>query len=65
MGSLNKLAARHPDKVKGWYKDSDGYWIDLNKGWQWQECHAVHEWNMKDVLASFRWVEPCNCEECK
>jgi hypothetical protein len=63
--TLAKLQAKHPDKIAGWYKDSDGYWINLRKGWQWEECHAVHEWNVRDALASFRDVKPCDCGNCR
>ena len=65
MKSLNAIKAKHPDKVAGWYKDSDGYWIDLKPGWQWQECHAVHEWNVKDAVCAFNDVKPCECDDCK
>jgi hypothetical protein len=64
MKALDNLKAQHPEKIRGWYKDSDGYWINLKPGWQWQECHAVHEWNVKDALASFKWIERCSCDEC-
>ncbi len=63
--TLTALALKHPDKIEDWSKDSDGYWINLRPGWQWQECHAVHEWNMKDIGASFRQVERCDCKDCK
>ena len=62
--TLTALAKRHPDKIKGFYKEPrDGYWIDLQPGWTWQECHAVHEWNIKDLLQSFKAVEPCYCDD--
>jgi hypothetical protein len=62
---IEKLVAAHPDKVSGWYKDQDGYWINLKRGWQFWDCHCVHEWNVKDVVRSFRQVAPCSCDECK
>lgn len=65
MKTIENLIAKHPEKIAGWYKDSDGYWIDLKPGWQWSECHAVHEWNVKDLVESFRQVEPCDCADCK
>jgi hypothetical protein len=63
--TLNRLQDQHRDKIAGWYKDSDGYWIDLRAGWQWQECHTVHEWNVRDAIASFRTVKPCDCGDCR
>jgi hypothetical protein len=65
MKALHALQAKHPDKIKGWYKDFDGYWIDLQRGWQWQECHTVHEWRVRDAVAAFKWIEPCSCDDCK
>ncbi len=63
--TLDTLASRHPNLIEGWYKDSDGYWIDLKAGWTWQGCHSVHEWNVKDALRSFNEVERCDCKDCK
>ena len=65
MKTLTELLAKHPEKVRRWYKDSDGYWIDLNYGWQWYGVHGVHEWNVKDAVASFREVTMCDCLECR
>lgn len=62
---LDALKAKYPDKIEGWYRDSDGYWIDLKKGWQWQECHAVHEWNIRDTVMAFWDVKPCTCKDCR
>jgi hypothetical protein len=63
--TLDKLAASHGDKIASWYKDSDGYWIDLKYGWQLFGTHTVHELTVKEALASFRGVHPCSCTECK
>jgi hypothetical protein len=62
---LNELAAKHPDKVRRWYHDRDGYWIELQPGWQWRAGHAVHERNVRDALRSFRDIAPCDCDDCK
>lgn len=62
---LEKLQSRHPEKIRDWYKDSDGYWIDLQYGWQLQGTHTVHEWNVRDALDMFKAVEPCDCLECR
>ena len=55
--TLNNLAAKNPDKIKSWYKDQDGIWINLKPGWNWQGCTCVHEWNVRDALRSFKDVE--------
>jgi hypothetical protein len=65
LKALDSLQKRNPGKVQDWYQDSDGYWINLKLGWQWFGCHAVHEWTVKDALASFSSVEPCDCPDCK
>jgi hypothetical protein len=65
MKTLDRLKAQHPDKIRDWYADQDGYWINLKPGWQWQDCHTVHEWIVKDVIESFKWIERCSCDECK
>jgi hypothetical protein len=64
--ALARIMTAHPEKVRGWYKEHrDGYWIDLKPGWQWQGCHSVHEWNVRDLVRSFRMVEPCDCDDCR
>lgn len=62
--SLNKIA-QDPRVEEIWDEGSDGIWIALQKGFAWEGVHCVHEWSVKDLLVSFRSVEPCNCEECK
>ena len=64
MKTLDNLKASHPDKIRDWYKDQDGYWINLMPGWQFWDAHCVHEWSVKDALASFKQVRPCECGEC-
>jgi hypothetical protein len=63
--TLNDLMIHHDDKIATWYRDSDGYWIALHRGWQWGGVHCVHELTVKEVLVSIRDVEPCVCAECK
>ena len=62
--SMSSLKAKHPDKIRDWYKDSDGYWINLKPGWQFWDAHCVHEWKIRDVFTSFAQVRPCECDEC-
>lgn len=59
--SLDKIAS-DPRVEEIWEEGSDGIWIALMPGFQWEEVHCVHEWSVKDALASFRSVEPCFCE---
>lgn len=62
--TLDKLAERHPDKIEMWYRDSDGYWVELNKGWQLDGCHGVHEDTVADCLSAFKGVDTCDCADC-
>lgn len=65
--TLKRLVLTHPDKIREVGDETsshDGYWLYLRRGWTWDGCHSVHEWNMKDLLASFKRVEPCDCQEC-
>lgn len=45
----------------------DGYWVYLKSGFicAASECHAVHEWTMRALWASFKTVKPCMCKDCK
>jgi hypothetical protein len=63
--TLNELAATHDDKITCWSKDVDGYWLYLKYGWQWGGGHMIHEMTIKEVIAEFRKIEPCDCIECK
>jgi hypothetical protein len=67
--TLKRLLEAHPDKISEIGDESgsgDGYWVYLRNGWRCgqSETHAVHEWNMKDLLGAFRSVEPCDCADC-
>lgn len=49
------------------YEDSDGYWIDLKKGWKWSGdpvgiVHGIHEDTRQ--RARKETVMPCDCDEC-
>lgn len=66
--TLNTFMIRHGDKIATWYKDSDGYWIKLQYGWQatpFSEVHTLHEQNIAEVMKTFRNVAPCNCLFCR
>lgn len=62
---LHKLTRKH---IASEYADSDGYWIDLKKGWKWSGdplgcVHGIHEDTRS--TAHSECVMPCNCEACK
>lgn len=45
----------------------DGYWVYLKDGFRdgLSDTHAVHEWSLKDLRGAFKFVEPCDCSDCK
>ena len=61
---LIQLKANHPDKIREYYEDQDGYRIDLKRGWQWNGSHDIRERTVNDALSAFYEVRPCNCKEC-
>lgn len=65
---MNDLVRRNPDKARDWYKDSDGYWLQLKRGWQSEPhsyCHGLHTETVQEMVREFRWVAPCDCDQCK
>jgi hypothetical protein len=61
--SLDKIA--DDDRVEEiWEEGSDGIWVALKNGFQWEGVHCVHEWSVRVVIAAFRSVEPCTSECC-
>jgi len=65
MKALEKLAAKNPAIIRDWYRDPDGYWINLHYGWQLWGCHSLHELTVSQALETFKAVEPCDCLECR
>lgn len=63
---LDRLLARHPDKIETYYRDVDGIWVDLKPGWsRWGEVHAIHEMTTREVVAAMSEVVACDCESCR
>lgn len=50
-------AAQHP-AVQLIEEDSDGIWVHLNAGWNWENCTAIHEYTVRKVMAELRNVKP-------
>lgn len=42
-----------PKVVSIWDEDEDGIWIQLAEGFNIDGCSCVHEWSVRDLLASF------------
>jgi len=65
--SLARLAAVHGDKIATVYRDIDGIWLVLQRGWRAEEhnyVHCIHEMTAREVIAAFRFVHPCDCDDC-
>lgn len=63
---LQRLAARHPDKIRDFYRDVDGIWVNLKPGWaRWGEVHAVHEMTTREVTLGMSEVIRCDCKSCR
>ncbi len=66
--ALNALMAKHPDRIRKFYRDPDGIWLELNPGWRASESdyvHQIHEMTSRDIIAAFREVHPCDCDDCQ
>ena len=61
FSSLNKS-----QKVDMAYADEDGFWVELNPGWIWQnEVHFIHEDSANAAIDEFEHnVTRCTCEQC-
>ena len=54
--------------VESEYKDSDGYWINLKRGWcqRGEQTHGIVEDTKAKAYRTLRTqVVPCDCAECK
>ena len=68
--TLLRLMQQYSDKIEEVSDEGreDGYWLYLRPGWKRGPCdevHSVHEWNMRDLIRSMRWIVPCDCDECQ
>ena len=61
------IPKKYVERVEEYYKDSDGWWIYLNRGWCWDDkgLHTIHEDTQKEALFALRCTEKCNCDYCK
>ena len=54
--SLNRLA--NSPKVKEVYKDEDGIWVELHRGWGFEECISYRVDTCKQAYEDLKRVEP-------
>ena len=67
--TLERLKAQHPAKVASLYhSDGEGWDIELRRGWRRsadEVVHHVHGDTVREAVARFRAVVPCDCGACR
>jgi len=56
------------EKIEKHYRDSDGYWVYLKRGYQDKTnpgCHTICEDSRSLALSKASFAIPCECSECK
>jgi len=62
----NGIVHRSRDKIERQYKDEDGYWIELRRGWVVPgDAHSIVENTKREAYAKLRDVVRCQCKECQ
>lgn len=57
---------KQTDLIEEEYRDSDGYWIYLKRGWTIPgDAHGIVENTKRQARASLADVVPCDCADCK
>jgi hypothetical protein len=66
---LPKVLQKYADQIDGISDErsmGDGYWVELAPGWlSDMETHQVHEDNPRECARVMKWLDPCQCDECK
>lgn len=55
------------NKIRHEYRDGDGYWIDLEDGWQNGNdpgAHSIVEDNKRKAYQTLKNAKPCYCPSC-
>lgn len=62
-----RIPKKYAPRVQEVFKDDDGYWIYLNRGWFWDDpgLHTIHEDTQRELLVQLRYTERCNCPYCQ
>ena len=53
---LDKLVKTDP-RIKSYNKDMDGYWAELEDGYNWAGCGLIHENTVKDIIATLPYID--------
>lgn len=67
MSAIIERIKSDPRVSEIWNEGEDGWWVMLKAGFMCRnsECHAVHEWSLRDLWSSFKSVQPCVCRDCR
>lgn len=60
IAGFDKVAA-DPRVIEVYSEGSDGYWIDLVRGWNIEGCNAAHGYTVKETLEHFSMIEEGDC----
>ena len=52
---LDNLVKTDP-RIKSYDKDIDGYWCELEDGYNWAGCGTIHENTVKDIIATLPYI---------
>lgn len=57
---------KRTDLIAKEYRDSDGYWIELKRGYVVRgDAHGIVENTKRAAYAKLAEVVPCDCADCK
>lgn len=63
---LKALWSKNPTKISDAFVDIDGVWVYLCAGWCRDfASHIIHTDTVKEALAEFQDIGPCDCEQCQ
>lgn len=68
--TLERAVKRIADKIRAVDNEcgtGDGYWAYTRPGWCWDDpgLHTIHEYTVRDMLAAFGRIMPCDCQQCR
>ena len=52
---LDNLVKTDP-RIKSYHKDIDGYWCELEDGYNWAGCGSIGEKTVKDIIATLPYI---------
>ena len=57
---------RYQERVQEEYRDADGYWIYLKRGWVIPgDAHGIVENSKRIARSKVGQAVPCQCKECR